>query len=147
MAAKVALDRVLGEDFEFDLLTQEEQSEYLSLMTQVVGETWELTPKQLLAEAIWGKVDWLLFGGSAGGGKALRLDQEVPTPSGWTTIGELRAGDLLLTEKGATTAVVQLHPVHVATEAYRLTFDDGSTIEANGDHRWWTYTAAGTAAK
>lgn len=69
----------------FDALTDAEQRAYISLLEQALDETWTLTPKQELAEVLWSKVDWLLYGGSAGGGKsefachhANRLSQQVP---------------------------------------------------------------------
>lgn len=54
----------------FDSLSPSEQAEYLDLLSQVVGDEWELAPKQDYAEHLWGKVDWMLYGGSAGGGKS-----------------------------------------------------------------------------
>jgi hypothetical protein len=54
----------------FDSLTPAEQAEYVDLLAQVVGPEWELAPKQRFAEAVWNKVDWLLFGGAASGGKS-----------------------------------------------------------------------------
>src|SRR5919202_4843503 len=38
-------------------------------------------------------------------GKALALDTEVPTPSGWRTMGELRSGDLVFGPEGQPTPV------------------------------------------
>lgn len=70
MTAKV-IDRILsGDDLDFSLLTESERDEFLTLMDQAIGDVWQLTPKQALAEAVWGKVDWLLFGGSAGSSKS-----------------------------------------------------------------------------
>lgn len=87
MKAK-ALDAILDDDIDFTLLTEAEQIEWLTLAQQVLGDTWDLTPKQMLAEAMWRKVDWLLYGGSAGGGKsefachhANRLSLAVPNHS------------------------------------------------------------------
>lgn len=54
----------------FDSLSPAEQAEYVDLLSQAVGEEWGLAPKQRYAEAIWSKVDWMLYGGSAGGGKS-----------------------------------------------------------------------------
>lgn len=82
------------------------------------------------------------YGGGAGGGKMLRLDEPVPTPRGWSSIGDLSVGDELFTERGDTCRVLALHPVDPSPVAYRLTFDDGTTIEACADHRWITFTAA-----
>ena len=141
MKLTTAIDAVLG-DIDFELLTQEEAAEYVAIMEQALGDVWSLTPKQLYAEEVWRKVDWLLYGGAAGGAKQLALSSRLPTPSGWTTMGEVGVGDELFTERGEVCRVLQLHPVDHNAVAYRLTFDDGSTVEADADHRWWTYDAA-----
>jgi hypothetical protein len=84
--ARVARDSIaMEEEFDgFDLLTDEEQHEYLALLEQAVGPRWVLSPKQQFAEVLWGKIDWLLWGGAAGGGKsefavwhANRLSEEI----------------------------------------------------------------------
>lgn len=69
---RVARDSIaLLDEFEgFDLLTEEEQSEYLTLLQEAVGPRWELSPKQQFAELLWNKIDWLMWGGAAGGGKS-----------------------------------------------------------------------------
>jgi phage terminase large subunit-like protein len=99
-----------------------------------------LTPKQ------WAflTLDCLeaFYGGAAGGAKLLALDTPIPTPSGWTTMGALRAGDLVLAETGEPCMVTQAHPVDPAPDSYLLTFDDGSWIEAGAEHRWLTFDAA-----
>ena len=125
----------------FENLTEAEQREYIALLEQVLEDQWTLTPKQELAEALWHKVDWFLYGGSAGGGKMTALRTRIPTPSGWTTMGELQVGDELFTEKGAICQVTHLHPIDLKPESYRLTFSDGQTVDACADHKWWTYTA------
>lgn len=88
----------------------------------------------------------VLYGGAAGGGKALGLDEPIPTPSGWTTNGSLRVGDQILGRDGRPTTVVQVFRVIHAPESYRLTFDDGATIIACADHRWLTFNACELAA-
>ena len=54
----------------FDNLTPQDQIEYVNLLAQIVGPVWELSPKQMFADIVWSKVDWLLYGGAAGGGKS-----------------------------------------------------------------------------
>lgn len=83
-----------------------------------------------------------LFGGATGGGKLLRLDEPVPTPDGWTTMGEITAGDAVLDESGNPCLVTVAHPIQTPDEAFRITFDDGTTIDAGGEHLWHTFTAA-----
>lgn len=53
----------------FNQLSKDDQETYLELLEATAGETWELAPKQQYAEALWHKVDWMLYGGAAGGGK------------------------------------------------------------------------------
>lgn len=121
-------------------LAPDEFAEYLHLMEQALEGTWLLTPKQELTEILWRKVDWMLYGGSAAGGKELALSTRVPTPSGWKLMGDLQVGDELFTEKGETCRVLQLHPVDYEPNSYRVTFSDGQVIYADANHRWWTYT-------
>ncbi|WP_396134778.1 replicative DNA helicase [Cellulomonas sp. ATA003] len=75
-------------------------------------------------------------------GKALALDTPLPTPSGWTTMGDVQAGDLLLAADGTPTRVVRATDVLVDRECYRVTFDDGTTIVADAQHEWATTTRA-----
>lgn len=86
--------------------------------------------------------DVALFGGAAGGGKMLSLDTLIPTPSGWTVMGKLKAGDLVFDDRGEPTNVVLAYPVEDMPESYELEFDDGSKIVACADHQWLTFTAA-----
>lgn len=84
----------------------------------------------------------VLFGGSAGGGKALSLSTSLPTPSGWTTMGEVRAGDWLLDETGRPCQVIATSDVMHGHRVYDVEFSDGSVIRADGGHLWWTQTVA-----
>lgn len=87
-----------------------------------------------------------LGGGSKGGGKALSLDTPLPTPTGWTTMGEVRAGDFLFDEQGAICQVVATSEVMHDRPCYRVTFSDGAEIVADAEHRWYTWTLAERAA-
>lgn len=89
--------------------------------------------------ALISDADELFFGGSVGGGKLLRLDEPVPTPTGWTTVGELSAGSEIFGADGRVCRVIYLSPINPAPESYRLTFDDGTTVESCADHLWLTF--------
>jgi len=69
-------------------------------------------------------------------GKALALDTPIPTPDGWTTMGELDAGDMVLDDQGRPCAVTYATPVQIDRTCYKVEFDDGSVIVADADHRW-----------
>jgi len=73
-------------------------------------------------------------------GKALALDTPLPTPTGWTTMGEVQVGDLLMAADGTATRVVGATPVMTGRPCYRVTFDDGTTIVADAEHQWETRT-------
>ncbi len=86
------------------------------------------------------------FGGAVGGGKLLALDTPVPTPSGWTTMGEIGDGSTIFGDDGQPCVVLKAHGVQLPEEAFRLTFDDGSVIDAGGEHLWFTYTYSDRSA-
>jgi len=66
----------------------------------------------------------------------LDLKTPVPTPTGWTTIGEVRPGDYLLDENGKPAKVLGLSPIHINKDCYRVTFDDGTSVVTDADHKW-----------
>jgi predicted phage terminase large subunit-like protein len=76
-----------------------------------------------------------------GFGKALTLDTSIPTPRGWTTMGELRDGDEVFDEQGRMCRVIAAHEPYEPAILYRVRFSDGSEIEADGMHLWVTWTA------
>jgi hypothetical protein len=82
--------------------------------------------------------DIVIYGGSAGGAKALKLDTPVPIPSGWTTIGEIRDGDFVFDEQGKVTKVLKAHPVLLEQDCYEITFSDNSKFIADAGHLWVT---------
>ncbi|OLT19531.1 replicative DNA helicase [Ornithinimicrobium sp. CNJ-824] len=75
-------------------------------------------------------------------GKALALDTPLPTPSGWTTMGEVRVGDQLLGADGRPTTVVAATEVMHDRPCYEVEFSDGSVITADAEHLWETSTRA-----
>lgn len=71
-------------------------------------------------------------------GKALDLEEVVPTPDGWKKIKELEIGDKLYNPYGLVIKVKALHPIHKAEECFKITFSNDQTIICNGDHLWKT---------
>jgi len=68
--------------------------------------------------------------------ECLALDTKLPTPTGWTTIGGVKAGDRLLGTDGSPCVVLGVSPVHINRNCYKLVFDDGSEIVADENHLW-----------
>ncbi|MGO1855240.1 MAG: DnaB-like helicase N-terminal domain-containing protein, partial [Microbacteriaceae bacterium] len=75
-------------------------------------------------------------------GKALALDTPLPTPAGWTTMGEVQVGDELYDADGRPTRVVAATDVMSDRPCYEVEFSDGSTIIADAEHQWVTETRA-----
>ncbi|MCZ4077563.1 replicative DNA helicase [Rhodococcus sp. H36-A4] len=77
-----------------------------------------------------------------GVGKALALDTPLPTPDGWTTMGEVMVGDQLIDANGRPTRVVAATDVMVDRPCFELEFSDGTVIVADAQHQWLTDTRA-----
>src|SRR6201986_1897159 len=73
-----------------------------------------------------------------GVGKALALDTPLPTPTGWTTMGEVGVGDELLAADGQPTRVVAVTEVMLGRPCYQVEFSDGTVIVADAQHQWPT---------
>ncbi len=71
-------------------------------------------------------------------GKALALDTPLATPDGWTTMGEVRVGDLVLGSDGRPTEVVAATGVMRGRPCFRVSFSDGAVIVADYQHNWVT---------
>ena len=77
-----------------------------------------------------------------GHGKALALDTPLPTPTGWTTMGDVTVGDELLSADGQPTRVVAATEVMLGRPCYEIEFSDGTVIVADAQHQWLTQTRA-----
>jgi replicative DNA helicase len=73
-----------------------------------------------------------------GMGKALKLDTPLPTPTGWTTMGDVAVGDQLIGADGNPTRVVAATEVMVGRPCYEVEFSDGTVIVADAEHQWPT---------
>lgn len=76
-------------------------------------------------------------------GKGLSLDTPIPTPSGWTTMGEVSVGDVLYDEQGNECHVTFVSEIH-HIDCYKFVFSNGEEIVCDGDHRWAFQQADGS---
>lgn len=72
-------------------------------------------------------------------GKALSLDTEIPTPDGWKIMADVHVGDYVFGQDGKP-SLVTLESETFHKPMYRVTFDDGSTVDASEDHVWTVQT-------
>lgn len=69
-------------------------------------------------------------------GKALSIDTPIPTPSGWTTMQNLKVGDEVFDENGKTCRVLGCTEIMYDRPCYEVKFSDGESIIADGEHLW-----------
>jgi replicative DNA helicase len=80
----------------------------------------------------------IIIAARPGVGKALALDTPLPTPAGWTTMGDVAVGDWLLGADGEPTRVVAATDVMLGRPCYEVEFSDGTVIVADAQHQWPT---------
>lgn len=71
--------------------------------------------------------------------KAQPLTTPILTPNGWTTMGDLSVGDLVVGRDGCPTKIEGVYPQGFVP-SYRMTFNDGSSTVCSGDHLWQVRT-------
>lgn len=76
-----------------------------------------------------------LLNGAAGSGKAQPLNALIKVPGGWTTMGEIKVGDSVTSKNGTPIKVTAVFP-QGKKQVFKLTFADGRTTEACGEHLW-----------
>src|SRR5713226_6141820 len=71
-------------------------------------------------------------------GKALALDTPVPTPYGWSTMGELRPGDVVFDGEGEPTLVLAATDPILERSCVEVVLSDGTSVVCDAEHQWQT---------
>lgn len=79
--------------------------------------------------------DNFLLGDGMGMGKALTLDTNVLTKSGWVSIKDINVGDKIIGRNGKETIITAIYD-HYNKDIYEVTFTDGNKIKCCGEHLW-----------
>jgi replicative DNA helicase len=82
-----------------------------------------------------------------GMGKALELDTPLPTPTGWTTMGDVQVGAELIGADGFPTRVVAATEVMYGRPCFEVEFSDGTVIVGDAQHQWPTESGIRTTAQ
>jgi DNA repair exonuclease SbcCD ATPase subunit len=80
-------------------------------------------------------------GSRNGVGKAQPLYSKIKIPGGWTTMGNITVGDIVSTPDGQNAKVIGTFP-QGSKPTYRVSFNDGRTVDACEDHLWKVYSHA-----
>ena len=77
--------------------------------------------------------------GNSGSGKAQPISTKIPTPNGYTLMGDLKVGDQVFGSGGEVTNVIGVYP-QGKKDIYKITFSDGRTAMCCEDHLWHVIT-------
>jgi replicative DNA helicase len=83
--------------------------------------------------------DLVIIAARPGMGKALTEDSKVLTPTGWRRMGSLRVGDAVIGADGKPRGVVGVFD-QGEKDVFRVTMDDGGSVECCDEHLWLTRT-------
>ncbi len=70
--------------------------------------------------------------------KALALDTPIPTPNGWSTMGELTVGDQVFGADGRACLVTATSPVFTDHQCFKVDFSNDESVIADAGHLWKT---------
>ena len=73
------------------------------------------------------------------GGKALDVEELIPTPKGFVRNGDLKSGDFVLSPSGKPVQIKYAH-MPFRSLVYKVQFDDGTSTLAHPEHLWQTST-------
>ncbi len=76
--------------------------------------------------------------------KGLALDTPIPTPAGWTTMGDLHVGDQVYGATGLPVTVTVKSDIH-NRPCYRIAFSDGTSVVCDNVHLWTVVDETGQA--
>lgn len=95
----------------------------------------ELYPfqKELIAAALEGRYTICKLARQSG--KLLRDDELIPTPGGFVRMDQLEVGSQVFDQYGAPCNVTFVSEQQFVN-MFRITFDDGSTVDCCEDHQW-----------
>lgn len=69
-------------------------------------------------------------------GKALGINELVPTPLGWSVIGKLKIGDYVFDENGKPTKIIAISSVWKNRQLYRAKDKEGNSLIVDENHEW-----------
>lgn len=72
---------------------------------------------------------------ATGVGKAQPLTSKILTPNGWTTMGEIKIGDEVISRDGKATKVLGVYPQGIRP-IYKVSFTDNTSTLCDEEHLW-----------
>ena len=84
-----------------------------------------------LGDGVYEIVDW----------KGLPIDTKIPTPYGFTTMGQITVGDTIFDQYGKTCNVIGKSQVKFK-DCFKITFDDKTSVVCDNEHLWKLHSGA-----
>jgi len=78
--------------------------------------------------------------------KGLALDTPIPTPDGWSTMGDIKVGQYVFDMNGKPTPVIAKSDVK-KIPCFRVNFTNGDSIVCDDEHRWLARAGGSSANK
>lgn len=73
-------------------------------------------------------------------GKAIDVNEVVPTPNGFKSFLDLQVGDEVFDDLGKSTKVIYVSPIYLNHKCYKVVFRDGTEIIADAEHLWYVHS-------
>jgi len=89
--------------------------------------------------------DGCILADDMGLGKCLSINELVYTPNGLKVISDLKVGDYVIGSNGLKTKVIGVYPQKELKKMYKITFNDGYSVECTDDHMWTVTSNNGSA--
>jgi len=75
-----------------------------------------------------------------GSGKEQPYSERIPTPNGWSTMGELKVGDYVFGAHGEPQKISQIYE-QGEKDVYEITFNNGCKVRCGLEHLWYVKTS------
>ena len=86
------------------------------------------------------KQDRVIIVAAEGAGKRAATTSLIPTPDGYTKLGDIKVGDNVFDRFGNIVQVTYVSPIEPNPDAYRVHFSDNSHVDCDAEHNWYTET-------
>lgn len=87
----------------------------------------------------YGNLEGLSISAPPRTGKALSLDSNILTPTGWVKMRDIHEGDKVISADGKPAEVLGVFPQGIKS-MYKIIFDDETEVKCSGDHMWTVQT-------
>lgn len=87
----------------------------------------------------FGEYDLLGLSAPPRSGKLQGMSAKILTPTGWTTMGEIHEGSMVINADGTASEVLGVFP-QGERDLYRVTFDDQTYVDCGLEHYWEVQT-------